>query len=175
VKGAFTGPRGSPGLFEQADGAPCCWMRSESAAALQANCCGSCRRARSAGGRPENARVDVRLLAATPRILREAAAGRFATICSTVERRGIHLQPLSERRATSHPWRAFCGAARRPLGRGCVERSGARVASEQPWPGNVRSLETPSNARQCCRIRRSWSRETSAPLPLPAPRRGGQG
>src|SRR5256886_4687292 len=97
------------------------------------------------GGDQKTRRVDVRLLAATAKDLAaEAAAGRFRPdLFDRLNVVAIHLRPLSERRADIAPLAQHFAAR-------LVGRLGRRVAlsdaalawlAEQPWPGNVRSLE----------------------------------
>src|SRR6266536_1904629 len=96
-------------------------------------------------GDQKTRRVDVRLLAATAKDLAaEAAAGRFrADLFDRLNVVAIHLSPLSERGADIAPLAQHFAAR-------LVGRLGRRVAlseaalawlAEQPWPGNVRSLE----------------------------------
>ena len=148
VKGAFTGAAGDrPGLFEQADGGTLLLdevgelplgLQAKLLRVLQEN---EIRRV----GDQKTRRVDVRLLAATARDLgAEAAAGRFRPdLFDRLNVVAIHLRPLSERRADIAPLAQHFAAR-------LVGRLGRRVAlsdatlawlAEQPWPGNVRSLE----------------------------------
>jgi len=148
VKGAFTGAAGDrPGLFEQADGGTLLLDEiGELPLALQAKLLrvlqeNEIRRV----GDQKTRRVDVRLLAATARDLAaEAAAGRFRhDLFDRLNVVAIHLRPLSERRADIAPLAGHFAAR-------LAGRLGRRVAlsdaalqwlGEQPWPGNVRSLE----------------------------------
>jgi len=148
VKGAFTGAAGDrPGLFEQADGGTLLLdevgelplgLQAKLLRVLQEN---EIRRV----GDQKTRRVDVRLLAATARDLAaEAAAGRFRPdLLDRLNVVAIHLRPLSERRADIAPLAGhFAGRLVGRLGRR-VALSDATLAwlAEQPWPGNVRSLE----------------------------------
>jgi two-component system response regulator AtoC len=96
-------------------------------------------------GDQKTRRVDVRLLAATAKDLgAEAAAGRFRhDLLDRLNVVAIHLRPLSERRADIAPLAShFAARLAGRLGRR-VALSDAALAwlREQPWPGNVRSLE----------------------------------
>jgi two-component system response regulator AtoC len=148
VKGAFTGAGADrPGLFEQADGGTLLLdevgelplaLQAKLLRALQEN---EIRRV----GDQKTRRVDVRLLAATAKDLgAEAAAGRFRhDLLDRLNVVAIHLRPLSERRADIPPLAAhFAARLAGRLGRR-VALSDAALAwlREQPWPGNVRSLE----------------------------------
>jgi two-component system response regulator AtoC len=148
VKGAFTGAGADrPGLFEQADGGTLLLdevgelplaLQAKLLRALQEN---EIRRV----GDQKTRRVDVRLLAATAKDLgAEAAAGRFRhDLLDRLNVVAIHLRPLSERRADIAPLAAhFAARLAGRLGRR-VALSDAALAwlREQPWPGNVRSLE----------------------------------
>jgi two-component system response regulator AtoC len=148
VKGAFTGAAADrPGLFEQADGGTLLLdevgelplaLQAKLLRALQEN---EIRRV----GDQKTRRVDVRLLAATAKDLgAEAAAGRFRhDLLDRLNVVAIHLRPLSERRADIAPLAAhFAARLAGRLGRR-VALSDAALAwlREQPWPGNVRSLE----------------------------------
>jgi two-component system response regulator AtoC len=148
VKGAFTGAAADrPGLFEQADGGTLLLdevgelplaLQAKLLRALQEN---EIRRV----GDQKTRRVDVRLLAATAKDLgAEAAAGRFRhDLLDRLNVVAIHLRPLSERRADIPPLAAhFAARLAGRLGRR-VALSDAALAwlREQPWPGNVRSLE----------------------------------
>jgi len=148
VKGAFTGAAADrPGLFEQADGGTLLLDEvGELPLALQAKLLrvlqeNEIRRV----GDQKTRRVDVRLLAATAKDLgAEAAAGRFRhDLLDRLNVVAIHLRPLSERRADIAPLAAhFAARLAGRLGRR-VALSDAALAwlREQPWPGNVRSLE----------------------------------
>jgi len=148
VKGAFTGAAGDrPGLFEQADGGTLLLDEvGELPLALQAKLLrvlqeNEVRRV----GDQKTRRVDVRLLAATAKDLAaEAAAGRFRhDLFDRLNVVAIHLRPLSERRADIAPLAGhFAARLASRLGRR-VALSDAALAwlGEQPWPGNVRSLE----------------------------------
>ncbi len=148
VKGAFTGAAGDrPGLFEQAEGGTLLLDEvGELPLALQAKLLrvlqeNEVRRV----GDQKTRRVDVRLLAATAKDLAaEAAAGRFRhDLFDRLNVVAIQLRPLSERRADIAPLAGHFAAR-------LAGRLGRRVAlseaaltwlGEQPWPGNVRSLE----------------------------------
>jgi two-component system response regulator AtoC len=148
VKGAFTGAAGDrPGLFEQADGGTLLLDEvGELPLALQAKLLrvlqeNEIRRV----GDQKTRRIDVRLLAATAKDLAsEAAAGRFRhDLFDRLNVVAIHLRPLSERRADIAPLAGhFAARLAGRLGRR-VALSDATLAwlGEQPWPGNVRSLE----------------------------------
>ena len=148
VKGAFTGAAGDrPGLFEQADGGTLLLDEvGELPLALQAKLLrvlqeNEIRRV----GDQKTRRVNVRLLAATAKDLAaEAAAGRFRPdLFDRLNVVAIHLRPLSERRADIAPLaRHFAARLAGRLGRGVVLSEAAlEWLREQPWPGNVRSLE----------------------------------
>src|SRR5207253_10990478 len=89
--------------------------------------------------------VDVRLLAATAKDLAaEAAAGRFRPdLFDRLNVVAIHLRPLSERRADIAPLAGHFAArlAGRPGRRVVLSEAALEWLREQPWPGNVRSLE----------------------------------
>jgi len=148
VKGAFTGAAGDrPGLFEQAEAGTLLLDEvGELPLALQAKLLrvlqeSEVRRV----GDQKTRRVDVRLLAATAKDLAaEAAAGRFRhDLFDRLNVVAIHLRPLSERRADIAPLAGhFAARLAGRLGRR-VALSEAALAwlGEQPWPGNVRSLE----------------------------------
>ena len=148
VKGAFTGATGDrPGLFEQADGGTLLLDEvGELPLALQAKLLRvlqehEIRRV----GDQKTRRVDVRLLAATAKDLAaEAAAGRFRhDLLDRLNVVAIHLRPLSERRADIAPLAGhFAARLAGRLGRRVVLSDAAlQWLGEQPWPGNVRSLE----------------------------------
>ncbi len=148
VKGAFTGAAGDrPGLFEQADGGTLLLDEvGELPLALQAKLLrvlqeNEIRRV----GDQKTRRVDVRLLAATAKDLAaEAAAGRFRDdLFDRLNVVAIHLSPLSERRADIAPLaRHFAARLAGRLGRRVALSDAAlQWLGEQPWPGNVRSLE----------------------------------
>ena len=148
VKGAFTGATGDrPGLFEQADGGTLLLDEiGELPLALQAKLLrvlqeNEIRRV----GDQKTRRVDVRLLAATAKDLAaEAAAGRFRhDLFDRLNVVAIHLRPLSERRADIAPLAAhFAARLAGRLGRRVTLSDAAlEWLGEQPWPGNVRSLE----------------------------------
>jgi len=148
VKGAFTGAAGDrPGLFEQADGGTLLLDEvGELPIALQAKLLrvlqeNEIRRV----GDQKTRHVDVRLLAATAKDLAaEAAAGRFRPdLFDRLNVVAIHLRPLSERRADIAPLAGhFAARLAGRLGRRVVLSEAAlEWLREQPWPGNVRSLE----------------------------------
>jgi DNA-binding NtrC family response regulator len=90
--------------------------------------------------------VDVRILAATHRDLREAiAAGNFREdLYYRLEILPIHLPPLRERR-DDIPLLAehFLDAARNEVGNGRLHFAPGAMArmADHPWPGNVRELQ----------------------------------
>ncbi|HTD70052.1 MAG TPA: sigma-54 dependent transcriptional regulator [Gemmatimonadales bacterium] len=148
VKGAFTGAAGDrPGLFEQADGGTLLLDEiGELPLALQAKLLrvlqeNEIRRV----GDQKTRRVDVRLLAATAKDLAaEAAAGRFRhDLFDRLNVVAIHLRPLSERRADIAPLAGhFAARLAGRLGRRvALSEAALQWLGEQPWPGNVRSLE----------------------------------
>jgi len=148
VKGAFTGAAGDrPGLFEQADGGTLLLDEvGELPLALQAKLLrvlqeSEIRRV----GDQKTRRVDVRLLAATAKDLAvEAAAGRFRhDLFDRLNVVAIHLPPLSERRSDIAPLAGhFAARLAGRLGRRvALSEAALEWLGEQPWPGNVRSLE----------------------------------
>ena len=148
VKGAFTGATGDrPGLFEQADGGTLLLDEiGELPLALQAKLLrvlqeNEIRRV----GDQKTRRVDVRLLAATAKDLAaEAAAGRFRhDLFDRLNVVAIHLRPLSERRPDIAPLAGhFAARLAGRLGRRVtLSEAALQWLGEQPWPGNVRSLE----------------------------------
>src|SRR5881398_4209209 len=148
VRGAFTGATGDKaGLFEQAGGGTLLLdeigelplpLQSKLLRVLQE---GEIRRV----GDQKTRRVDVRVLAATAKDLAaEAAAGRFRDdLRDRLNVVAIHLPPLAERRADIAPLAGhFAARLAGRLGRRVVLSEAAlEWLREQPWPGNVRSLE----------------------------------
>src|SRR6058998_469929 len=148
VRGAFTGAAGDKaGLFEQANGGTLLLdeigelplpLQSKLLRVLQE---GEIRRV----GDQKTRRVDVRVLAATAKDLAaEAAVGRFRhDLFDRLNVVAIHLSPLSERRADIAPLaRHFAARLAGRLGRRVALSDAAlQWLGEQPWPGNVRSLE----------------------------------
>src|SRR6266540_1330444 len=180
VKGAFTGAAGDrPGLFEQADGGTLLLDEiGELPLPLQAKLLrvlqeSEIRRV----GDQRTRRVDVRLLAATARDLAtEAAAGRFREdLFDRLNVVAIHLPPLSERRADIAPLAGhFAARLAGRLGRR-VALSDAAVAwlAEQPWPGNVRSLEHAIERAAVLSDKEILEPADFRKEPLPAPRSQG--
>jgi two-component system response regulator AtoC len=148
AKGAFTGATADrAGLFEQAEGGTLLLdeigdlpvpLQAKLLRVLQES---EIRRV----GDQKTRRVDVRLLAATARDLAaDAAAGRFRhDLFDRLNVVAIHLPPLLERREDIGPLaRHFATQLGRRLGHP-VALTDAAIdwLREQPWPGNVRSLE----------------------------------
>jgi two-component system response regulator HydG len=150
VKGAFTGATGRRvGLFEEADGGTLFLDEiGEMTPALQAKLLDVLERGvvRAVGANREKT-VDVRVVAATHRDLRERmAAGAFrADLLYRIEVVTIDLPPLRLRRddipgLVEH----FVAESRARHPRSVVERVGPEAMQrfiEHPWPGNVRELE----------------------------------
>jgi two-component system response regulator HydG len=150
VKGAFTGATARRvGLFEEADGGTLFLDEiGEMTPALQAKLLDVLERGvvRAVGSNREKT-VDVRIVAATHRDLRERmAAGAFrADLLYRIEVVTIDLPPLRLRRddipeLVQH----FVAASRARHPRCLVERIGPDVMErflEHPWQGNVRELE----------------------------------
>ncbi|HEV2750674.1 MAG TPA: sigma-54 dependent transcriptional regulator [Gemmatimonadales bacterium] len=148
AKGAFTGATADrAGLFEQAEGGTLLLdeigdlplpLQAKLLRVLQES---EIRRV----GDQKTRRVDVRLLAATARDLAaDADAGRFRhDLFDRLNVVAIHLPPLLERREDIAPLaRHFATQLGRRLGHP-VALTDAAIdwLREQPWPGNVRSLE----------------------------------
>jgi two-component system response regulator HydG len=97
-------------------------------------------------GGEETVRVDVRLIAATNRPIREeVAAGRFREdLFYRLYVIPIHLPPLRERKedipllADHFIHRLCCGMGRPPL---AIDEGALRLLALYDWPGNVRELE----------------------------------
>jgi two-component system response regulator HydG len=150
VKGAFTGATGRRmGLVEEADGGTLFLDEiGEMTPALQAKLLDVLERGvvRAVGANREKT-VDVRVVAATHRDLRERlAAGAFrADLLYRIEVVTIDLPPLRLRRddipeLVEH----FLAESRVRHPRSVVERVGPEAMQrfmEHPWPGNVRELE----------------------------------
>jgi Nif-specific regulatory protein len=149
VRGAFTGAeRDRPGLFEQADGGTLFLDEiGDMSAAMQAKLLrvlqeGEVRRV----GGETPIHVDVRVLAATNRNLREeVAAGRFREdLLYRIQVLTIDLPPLRKRPGdvallTAHLLRRIAGERGRPV---CpVEPEALALFERYRWPGNVRELE----------------------------------
>jgi len=149
VKGAFTGAdQARAGKFEVADGGT---LFLDEVAELSLPIQAKLLRALQEGeiqrvGADRPLAVDVRVIAATHRDLREAiAAGRFrADLFHRLNVYPLHVPPLRERRSDVPRLAAhFCDAARAKLGVGPVRltpQAQARLTA-YPWPGNVRELE----------------------------------
>src|SRR5467141_1775433 len=148
VRGAFTGASADKtGLFEAANGGTILLDEiGELPLALQAKLLrvlqeNEIRRV----GDQKTRRVDVRLLAATAKDLAaEAAAGRFRhDLFDRSNVVAIHLRPLSERRSDIAPLAGhFAARLAGRLGRRvALSEAALQWLGEQPWPGNVRSLE----------------------------------
>jgi two-component system, NtrC family, response regulator HydG len=150
VKGAFTGATARRvGLFEEAHGGTLFLDEvGEMTPALQAKLLDVLERGvvRAVGANREQS-VDVRVIAATHRDLRErVAAGAFrADLLYRIEVVTIDLPPLRHRRddlpaLVEH----FVAEARARHPRSVVERVAPEAMArllEDPWPGNVRELE----------------------------------
>jgi anaerobic nitric oxide reductase transcription regulator len=149
VKGSFTGAQTNrPGKFELADGGT---LFLDEIGELPLSVQPKLLRAFQSGeiqrvGADRNVTVDVRVLAATNRVLsEEVKAGRFrADLYHRLSVYPVHVPPLREREGdvallAGH----FLDRARMKLGLGPTRLSpGARVRLEQySWPGNVRELE----------------------------------
>src|SRR5438128_2535654 len=180
VKGAFTGATGDrPGLFEQADGGTLLLDEiGELPLPLQAKLLrvlqeSEIRRV----GDQKTRRVDVRVLAATARDLAaDATAGRFRhDLFDRLNVVTIHLPPLAERREDIAPLaQHFATQVARRLGRP-VALTEAAVAwlREQPWPGNVRSLEHAIERAAVLSDKEILEPTDFRKEPLPAPRSQG--
>src|SRR5947208_6176862 len=180
VKGAFTGAAGDhPGLFEQADGGTLLLDEiGELPLPLQAKLLrvlqeSEIRRV----GDQKTRRVDVRVLAATARDLAaDATAGRFRhDLFDRLNVVTIHLPPLAERREDIAPLaQHFATQVARRLGRP-VALTEAAVAwlREQPWPGNVRSLEHAIERAAVLSDKEILEPTDFRKEPLPAPRSQG--
>ena len=150
VKGAFTGAIGRRvGLFESAQGGSLFLDEiGEMPAALQSKLLDVLERGviRAVGSNDERA-VDVRILAATHRDLRErVAAGAFREdLLYRLEVVSIDLPPLRHRREDiSALVGHFLAEAKARTPRSPVERIGPDAMQrllEHSWPGNVRELE----------------------------------
>jgi len=181
VKGAFTGAAGDrPGLFEQADGGTLLLDEvGELPLALQAKLLRvlqehEIRRV----GDQKTRRVDVRLLAATAKDLAaEAAAGRFRhDLFDRLNVVAIHLRPLSERRADIAPLAGhFAARLAGRLGRRVtLSEAALQWLGEQPWPGNVRSLEHAIERAAVLSDKEILEPGDFRKEPLPAPRSSGE-
>ena len=149
-RGAFTGAVAGPRRLLRArrTAARSSSTRSaRSAPTSRRSCCACCRTARcSASAATKPRRVDVRVVAATNRDLRdEVAAGRFREdLYFRLNVIPIQLAPLRERRedvlplARSLPRRA---TRRRRAGARAVAPRPRRALRAHAWPGNVRELE----------------------------------
>ena len=180
AKGAFTGATGDrPGLFEQADGGTLLLDEiGELPLPLQAKLLrvlqeSEIRRV----GDQKTRRVDVRVLAATARDLAaDATAGRFRhDLFDRLNVVTIHLPPLAERREDIAPLaQHFATQVARRLGRP-VALTEAAVAwlREQPWPGNVRSLEHAIERAAVLSDKEILEPTDFRKEPLPAPRSQG--
>jgi DNA-binding NtrC family response regulator len=149
VRGAFTGAeQAKRGLFVAAAGGT---LFLDEIGELPLNLQPKLLRALQDGeikpvGGVEPSRVDVRVIAATNRDLREAvAAGRFREdLYYRLAVITIEVPPLRARRDDIRPLAAhFAEAAAVRARRGRVDITDAAIAwlEQQPWPGNVRELE----------------------------------
>jgi two-component system response regulator HydG len=119
-------------------------------------------------GGEETVHVDVRVVAATNRVIREeVAAGRFREdLFYRLYVIPIHLPPLRQRKEdipllVDHFVRRLCaGMGRSPLR---VEDAAQRLLSFYDWPGNVRELE---NALERAIVLCEGERLTEADLPF---------
>src|SRR6478672_108939 len=176
AKGAFTGATADrEGLFADADGGTLFLDElGELPIALQVKLLralqeGEVRRV----GDDASRRVDVRVVAATSRILEsEVAEGRFrADLFYRVNVVRIHLPPLRERSEdVPELVRHFIDRFNARLGLRVTGASAAamRALMEYPWPGNVRELE---NVVERAMVLADHDRIDVAQLPalLPAP------
>jgi two-component system response regulator HydG len=145
-RGAFTGAvRATPGLFRSAHGGTLFLDEiGELPLVLQAKLLRALqeREVRPLGS-PRTIEVDVRIVAATNRVLRtEVEAGRFrADLYYRLRVVPIALAPLRER-CEDIPLLAmhFLRAARGPTA-ATLEPAALQALLEYPWPGNVRELE----------------------------------
>lgn len=150
VRGAFTGASSArSGLFVEADGGTLLLDEiGDMSAPLQAKLLHALEsgRIRAVGSSKERA-VDVRIVAATHRDLRElVAAGRFrADLLYRLEGVVVEVPPLRQRREDiALLAERFLNEARKGQPGASAERfSGAalRALLEYRWPGNVRELE----------------------------------
>lgn len=149
VSGAFTGARGSrPGLFQEAHGGTLLLDEiGEMPMALQAKLLRVLQdgRIRAVGSDSESS-VDVRVVAATNRNLRDAVAeGLFREdLFFRLETFSVEVPPLRERRGdvaelAGYFLARFCSRRNRGI-RGFSDATLNRLA-EYPFPGNVRELE----------------------------------
>ena len=149
VRGAFTGASGArPGKFEVAEGGT---LFLDEVGELSLRVQALLLRALQEGeiqrvGADRSLHVNVRVLAATNRVLeQEVAEGRFrADLFHRLAVFRIHVPPLRER-ADDVPLLAgfFADRERRRLGLGRVQLSPEvqERLRRAPWPGNVRELE----------------------------------
>jgi DNA-binding NtrC family response regulator len=181
VKGAFTGAAGDrPGLFEQAGGGTLLLDEiGELPVPLQAKLLrvlqeSEIRRV----GDQKTRRVDVRVLAATAKDLAaEAASGRFRhDLFDRLNVVTIYLPPLAERREDIVPLaRHFAARLAGRLGRRVgLSEAALQWLGEQPWPGNVRSLEHAIERAAVLSDRETLEPADFHKEPLPAGRVGGE-
>ncbi len=150
VRGAFTGAdHPHPGLFTQADGGTL-FLDEISAASLPVQA--KLLRVLEDGavrplGGTRAATVDVRVIAATNRDLRQAAQeGSFrADLYYRLEQLRIRLPPLRERREdvaslAQHFLREL--AARDGTAPRTLDARALRALEDYPWPGNIRELKS---------------------------------
>ena len=148
TRGAFTGATADKaGLFEQADkGTLLLDEIGELPLGLQAKLLRVLQEAEIRRvGDQKTRRVDVRILAATAKDLAaEVAAGRFRDdLFYRLNVVGVHIPPLSERRADIVPLAQHVALrlARRLGRRVTLSAEALAWLERQPWPGNVRELE----------------------------------
>ena len=99
-------------------------------------------------------RVDVRIISATNRNLREMVqSGKFREdLYYRLNIVDIHIPPLRERKEDiSVLVEFFLQRHREKTGRNyTISKELMELLTEYPWPGNVRKWKTPSSGRWCC-------------------------
>lgn len=178
VRGAFTGAVGDrPGLFEEAHGGT---LFLDEVGELSARAQAKLLRVIQEGeirrlGENRHRRVDVRIIAATNRSLRdECAHGRFRTdLLYRLDVVGISVPPLRERPEdipllVEKFWRS---AASQAGSRAVLSAEAVAALAGHEWPGNIRELQNTLTAlaAQGPRLGRIGAREVSGALGRRAP------
>ncbi|HVC20837.1 MAG TPA: sigma 54-interacting transcriptional regulator [Vicinamibacterales bacterium] len=176
ARGAFTGAATDrPGLFEEADGGTL-FMDEVGELSLRAQAKllrvlqeGEIRRLGETGGR----RIDVRVVAATNRSLRdEAAAGRFRhDLLYRLDVVRIVVPPLRDRiddvpLLATHFWRR---AAARTGSRAVLAPATLAALARHDWPGNVRELQNVLSTLAVAGPQRGSVPPDALPIGLSAP------